>query len=269
MIEPKMLSTKNCLKSSLKKIFTNDISKYNQARLLACKAKAASGWVFSSAAPYTRLTNNQFRVISSFWLGVPLINKHTKCRLCDSTIDKYGAHTITCNRGVSLSKRHNYIRNFLYRKCKDAGYVTYLEKKNVDTSSGKKPADIWVQHLINNKPTAIDVSITSPTQVTIVQDNHKDIFKAAKIMERQKKAKYARTIEKGEIEFIPFVLEAYGGISTEAMKFLKRLSSDLRDRTRQAQSVIISNLMKCITIRVWKANVEAFNLRTFSVQPVV
>ena len=250
------------------KIYTKEIPKYHQARLLACRAKASSGWVFSSAAPFTRLTNNQFRIISSFWLGVPLINKHTKCKKCDMIVDKYGAHTITCNRGMSLSKRHNYIRNFLYRKCLDAGYVTYLEKKHIDTSSGKKPADIWVQHLINNKPTAIDVSITSPTQVTIVKDNNKSIFKAAKIVEKQKKSKYSDTIEKGEVEFIPFVVEAFGGISSEAMKFLKRLSSDLRDRTRQAQSVIISNLMKCITVRVWKANVEAFNLRTFSVLPV-
>ncbi len=251
-----------------KKIYTKETPKYHQARLLACKARAATGWIFSSAAPFTRLTNNQFRVIASFWLGVPLVNKHTKCRKCDKTIDEYGAHTITCNRGMSLAKRHNYIRNFLYRKCRDAGYVTCLEKKHVDTSSGKKPADIWIQHLINNKPTAIDVSITSSTQVTIVQNNKKSVFKAAKLIEKQKKIKYADTIEKGEIEFVPFVVEAFGGISSEAMKFLKRLANDLRDRSRQSQSVIISNLMKCITVRVWKANVEAFNLRAFSVLSV-
>ena len=138
------------------------------------------------------------------------------------------------------------------------------KKKNIDSSSGKKPADIWVQHLVNNKPTAVDVAITSPTQVNMVKNCQKESFKAAKIVIQQKKKKYANTIEKGEIEFIPFVLEAYGGIPPEAMKFLKRLASDLRECTRKAESVIISSLMKCITVRIWKANVEAFNLRSFS-----
>ncbi len=57
------------------KIYTNETPKYHQARLLACKAKAATGWVFSSAAPFIRLNNNnnQFWVISSFWLGVLLV----------------------------------------------------------------------------------------------------------------------------------------------------------------------------------------------------
>ena len=241
----------------------------HQARLMGCRAKAASGWIFSSAAPYTRLSNNEFRVIASFWLGIPLINSHTKCRLCNKIIDSFGAHTITCNYGGSLVKRHNYIRNFLYRKCRQAGYIVELEKKHVCVKDGSKPADIWVQNLFDNKPTAIDVSITSPTQDKIVNHCRKQVFAAAKLVEKQKKEKYAPLIEKGEVCFIPFVAEAYGGISAEAMKFIKRLASDLRDRTRQPASIIIANLMKCISIRIWKSNVEAFNIRAFKPVPVV
>ena len=251
------------------KICNNNTPNYHRARLFGCRAKAASGWVFSSAAPYTRLSNNEFRVISCFWLGIPLVQENTKCRFCDRILDKYGAHTITCNKGGSHIKRHNYIRNFLFRKCKEAGYVAELEKKHICTHDGKKPADLWLQNLVNNKPTAVDVSITSPTQLSIVHDRLKGIFKAAKIVEAQKKYKYAPTIAKGDIEFIPFVLEAYGGISTEAMKLIRRLASDLRDRTRRPKSIIMANIMKCLTVRVWKANVESFNLRTFSPSPIV
>ncbi len=251
------------------KIYSDTTTKYHKARLMGCRAKAASGWIFSSAAPYTRLNNDEFRVIACFWLGIPLVHEFTKFRYCDATVDKFGAHTITCNKGGSLVKRHNYIRNFLFRKCKQAGYVCELEKKHIDSVDGKKPADIWVQHLFNNKPTAVDVSITSPTQVVVVEQIKKEIFAAANLVIRQKKKKYGSVLEKGEIEFLPFVLEAYGGISNEAMKFIKRLASDLRGNIRKAESVIISNLMKCLTIRVWKSNVEAFNLRTFSVKSLI
>ncbi len=251
------------------KIYSVSTSNYHKARLLGCRAKAASGWIFSSAAPYTRLNNDEFCIIASFWLGIPLVHEFTKCRYCGVTVDKFGAHTITCNKGGSLVKRHNYIRNFLYRKCKQAGYMCELEKKHIDSVDGKKPADIWIQHLFNNKPTAVDISVTSPTQVVMVKDCKKEVFAAANLVIGRKKKKYASVIEKGEIEFLPFVLEAYGGISNEAMKFLKRLSSDLRGHVRKVESVIISNLMKCLTIRIWKSNVEAFNLRTFSVKPLI
>ena len=121
----------------------------------------------------------------------------------------------------------------------------------------------------NNKPTAIDISITSPTQKALLKDGPKDCFAAVKKMEKQKLKKYGPIIQKGNIEFLPLILEAYGGIPPQAMRFLKRLASDLRDRTRKPESVIISNLMKAMTIRIWKSNVEAFNLRSFAPKPLI
>ncbi len=52
----------------------------------------------------------------------------------------------------------------------------------------------------NNKPTAINIYITSPTQKALLKDGPKDCFAAVRIVEKQKLKKYGPIIQKGNIE---------------------------------------------------------------------
>ena len=236
---------------------------YHQARINGCRAHGATAWIQATPFPYSKFTNEQFRLTCFLWLGLPICQDKIRCRYCDVMMDKYGAHASTCKHGPNIVRRHNRIRNYLYRKMKEAGYACELEKKKLDSKDGKRPADIYVHSLINNKPTAIDVSVTSSVQKKIVRMKTKNIYEAADRQVQTKLNKYEDMVLRNTIKFIPFVIETFGGFCEQARNLLRRLAHDLREKTKRAFSVIMSQLQKCICVRIWKSTVEAVQERTF------
>ena len=236
---------------------------YHKARLNACKAQGASLWMQANPMPYSKLTNQEFRIIAYMWLGIQLCDDEIDCKYCDVRMDKYGAHAMTCKHGSNIVRRHDRIRNYLYRKMKEAGYCCQMEKKRLCEENGNKPADIYVDCLIDNKPTAIDVGIASPVQQSIIKNNNPKEFAAAEQLIKIKTRKYESLIQQNKVCYVPFVLEAFGGISGPARKIIKRLCHDLVTRTRRSYSVLMTTIQKCIVVRIWKSVVESVLERTF------
>ncbi len=135
---------------------------YHKARLNGCKAHGATAWITANLFPYSKFTNTEFIITAYIWLGIPITNEEVNCRYCQTRMDKYGAHAAVCMFGSNRIRRHNRLRQYIYRKMKEAGYTYQLEKRNLATKDGKKPAGIFVDSLVNNQPTAIDVAVTSP-----------------------------------------------------------------------------------------------------------
>ncbi len=88
---------------------------------------------------------------------------------------------------------------------KEAGYCCEMEKLRLDAEDGKKPADVFVDSLVDNKPTAVDIAITSPIQQVIVQKANKQILDAAQRLTDAKFRKYENMINKGHIVYIPLM----------------------------------------------------------------
>ncbi len=197
------------------------------------------------------------------WLGIPVCKDNVRCRFCHVNMDKYGAHATTCKYGTNIVRRHNRIRNYLYRKMREAGYVCQLEKKKLDAADGKKPADIYVESLLDNEPTAVDISVTSSVQKVIINKKNKKVYDAADHQVKIKMKKYEDFIARNEIKYVPFVCETFGGLSAAARKILRRLAHDLKDKVRRSFSVIMDRLQKCVCIRIWKSCIEALQERTF------
>ncbi len=216
--------------------------------------------------PYHTLNSQtqEFRITAYMWAwNLQVCKENIRCRFCNVTMDKFGAHASTCKYGSNIVKRHNRIRNYLYRKMKEAGYCCQLEKTKLDSKDGKRPADIYVESLIDNRPTAIDVSITSSVQKLIISKAKKNIYEAADKQVKAKLKKYEDMIAKNEIRYVPFVLETFGGFPRPARDLLRRLAHDLREKSKRCFSVVMSRLQKCICVRIWKSAVEAVKERTF------
>ncbi len=180
-------------------------------------------------------------------------------------MDIYGAHAVTCRSGPSMIKRHNSIRNYLYGQMKIANYTCCVEKKYLD-HDGKKPADIYVESLVLNKPTAVDVAVTSCTQKAILNKVNDKVYQAADHLVKAKLTKYKDFIERGDIEFVPFVVESFGGISAPAREILRRIAHDQRTTKKRCFSAIMDRLQKCICVKVWKAMIEACKERMYWVR---
>ncbi len=121
-----------------------DVAKYNGFR-----ANGASSWLLCSPIPYTRMNSQQFTMMLQFWLGVKICPNNTECRFCGHQMDKYAHHAIQCMRDPHMVKRHNQVRNFLFRKMKAAGWEVELEKKYLSNRDYGRPADIFVKYLFH------------------------------------------------------------------------------------------------------------------------
>ncbi len=229
-----------------------DIARYN-----GCRANGASSWLFCSPIPYTRLNNQQFTMLLQFWLGVKICPDNINCRYCGSKMDRYAHHAIQCMRGPHMVKRHNQVRNFLYRKMKAAGWEVELEKKYLSNKDNTRPADIFVKHFSHGKGLAIDVSITSPMHMRIINSKEKKIGQASSMMIKIKNKKYEDIIRDGNLLFSPCVFEAMGGISPPANNLLRRLAQDLKMQMKKPYGYIMNLLKKTICIGIWKNNIEA------------
>ena len=140
---------------------------YHKARMKGCRAHAATAWIHANPMPLTKFTNDQFKIAVHMWLGIPLVSREMECKFCGRRMDIYGAHASTCKRGTNIVKRHNSIRNYLYSQMKVANYTCTIEKKYLN-GNGQKPADIYIESLVDNRPTTVDVSVTSCVQSKIV-----------------------------------------------------------------------------------------------------
>ncbi len=75
--------------------------------------------------------------------------------------------------------------------------------------------------------------------------------------------KYGELISQGNFKFVPFVCEAFGGISEPALRILRRLANDLQEKTKRCFSSIMASLQKCICVIIWKSVVESVMERAF------
>ncbi len=241
---------------------------YHKARLKGCRAHAATGWIHANPLPLTKFTNDQFKIASHIWLGIPLVNRQFDCKFCGTKMDIFGAHAATCKSGANIVKRRNSIRNYIYSQMKIANYTCMVEKKYLN-GNGQKPADIYVESLVDCRPTAVDVSITSCVQKNIVQNVNDRIYQAADEMTRIKENKYKNFIEQADCEFIPFICETFKGIASKARDLIRKIAHDQKTRPKRSFSSIMARIQKYICVKIWKAVIEAVIERLFWVKDMV
>ncbi len=172
-------------------------------------------------------------------------------------------HAIQCMRGPHMIKRHNQVRNYLFKKMKAAGWEVKLEPKYLSNKDNGRPGDIFVKYFSHGLGLAIDVGITSPMNIHIIHSKEKKIGQASSLMIKRKNEKYKHIIEEGNILFTPCVFEAMGGVSPPAKNLLKRFAQDLKMQMKKPYGYILNLLKRTICVGIWKNNIEAIFEKVF------
>ena len=109
---------------------------------------------------------------------MPIYDEEDFCRACDTVMDIYGDHALTCACWGDRTKRHNMIRNVGFRLATSAGWRPEPEKAGllrprpvaeVGTSMGgfdsspevRRPADIYIPRWDLGGSAALDFAVTS------------------------------------------------------------------------------------------------------------
>ncbi len=111
-----------------------------KARLLATASKESGKWLHAlpCASLGTFLHHDQLRIAVALRLGAPMCVPH-RCRLCDSAVDEFGLHGLSCRRSSGSFPRHHALNNILRRALVSTGVPSILEPVGVCCTDGKRP----------------------------------------------------------------------------------------------------------------------------------
>jgi hypothetical protein len=177
-------------------------------------------------------------------------------------------HHLNCiegHGGAEISLRHHMIVNAIARYSRLAGAVVYVEPQHLFDSSYRRP-DLQIN--LNHITFLLDVAVTNPTAPSIMRRVNRPLM-AAKEKERSKENSYRELMENynsasGDqcglarhpaTRFVPFVVEAFGGMGSQAEAFLRTLSVFARDNlSAWSHYDVVEGLKQAVAIAIQRGN---------------
>ena len=163
----------------------------NKVRLLSASAPHASSWllVVPSLGLGLHLNPAEFQIAVMWWLGINS-SIQSVCPFCSNiTLDPLGHHAMSCRHGGDVVIRQNRLRNIFAEFCRHAHLSVRVEVglglSRVQSNS--HPADVLVDAWDRAKPTAFDVTVTSPLTPATLHDMYNSAGVAAHKSECRKR----------------------------------------------------------------------------------
>jgi hypothetical protein len=246
------------------------------ARYHGIQAPHASAWLNTIANDsYTTIPNQHYQIAARLRLGLPPEDVNSDdCHSCRdkgrSDGDRRGKlerdqwHHLNCiegHGGNEITIRHHLIVDAIARYSRLAGAVVHVEPLRLFDLSQRRP-DIRIT--LNYITYLLDISVTNPTAPSIIKHVNKPLA-AARRAEKRKERSYELPMQTyrdgqgnthhGAVRFVPFVLEAFGGMGGEAEKFLSSLSAFSRDNlSAWSHYDVVEGLKKAVAIALQRGN---------------
>ena len=187
------------------------------------------------------MSSAEFQVSLCRQLRIPLFPSGADCPKCGSHfMDVFGDHALTCSTGGDLIARHNNIRNLLYHFCKASSLNPSLETNHLSSSNNRRPGDITIPNWSRGSLLALDVTICSPLQASLITQAAEKQGVAASRAEERKFGQFNGHCQSDGVVFSPFAMETSAGLGEHALKFAKELAArhadnNFRDRSQSSR----------------------------------
>ena len=149
-------------------------------------------------------------------------------------MDAYGDHCLSCCEGGDRTRRHNLIRNMVYKVMALAGLLPELERPGLlparplcggshedgtkhghgpSDDSARRPADVFAPRWRSGLPAAFDFAVTSGLNQDVLSASARNAEAACNKYEDRKRSykDTAQICSDQGLTFVPMVLEAVGG----------------------------------------------------------
>ena len=163
-----------------------------------------------------------------------------------------GDHALTCP-SAGLYRRHNIVRDAIYRLAHEAGWAPELEVTL--PSGGDRPADILCRATFG-KPLAIDVTITHPLRLSASSATRGEVASAAEAAEARKRLASAEICSVAGWGFRPMALETTGGLGSGASQTLRQLCRYLSMKTGTSSGELSHSVSRAISLALAKGKGE-------------
>ena len=124
-----------------------------------------------------------------------------------------GDHAVSCHGCGDMISRHDSIPEKIISACSGALLSPICEQKCLLPDNHSRPGDIFLPVWNAGQPAALDVTVTSPLQSSlIINASEKSGFALLAAEDRNYK-QYAQNSSEVGIQFIPLSFETSGGFS--------------------------------------------------------
>jgi hypothetical protein len=209
------------------------------ARFFACSAPFASCWL-SDPFIAQPMRDEAHGAACKLRLNQPISGVST-C-FCGESLQFDPWHVLSHKGGGEAGRRHDEIVNRLVEAVQRAGGQAWAEPRQ-DFWQDRRRTDIFA--VLGAKSYHIDVRVTHPTSTSYVEVACQGPLRAAEVAAAEKKRRYAALARAEGADFVPFIVETYGGFGKEARAFIDDLAK-----------------FAAITSQVWSASEMRFMVRS-------
>jgi hypothetical protein len=234
----------------------------NRARLLATAMPRASAFLEAVPNSYLGLKfdNNEWNAAVAYRLGLQIFARPFQCPMpsCNMEMDIFGRHAVKCAMAGCRTKRHNDIVKLIFGKCQNAALSPLYEPKNVLRNSNERPADWGIPNYPHDGIfSAYDLAITDPTQSKYIKNSSViPGYAANDYAVNVKIANYSSALKnRNDINFVPMIIETYGGWGNNASSFFNMISRRISQRQFGNEPTFISSyIYQQISVKLQRAN---------------
>jgi hypothetical protein len=183
-----------------------------------------------------RMSDNTFMYASRLRLGLPPANNLPQdCPLCHVALGPSAHHFFDCphSRCLTVNNRHNAVVSVLASLATEIGINTQLEphleilecSDNAPNSPRTRPDILFMCRGLDGAR-AIDVTICDPLANSNVDNGGRMLDQRARL----KHAKYDAKCSRYGVQFVPFSMDMFGAMHSEAVDLIDWLSQEARGR---------------------------------------
>ena len=104
-------------------------------------------------------------------IGVPLYIEERNCPYCQNgRLNKLGDQVLNCYGQGDMISGHDRVRDRIFAACSTANLAPVCKQKNLTPDNNSKPGDIYLPSWSAGQPSALDVTITSSLQRSLISD---------------------------------------------------------------------------------------------------
>ena len=157
---------------------------------------------------------------------------------------------------------HNKLRDALYETASQAALGPRKEAHALIPGRNDKPADVYLPSWAEGKDMALDVTVVSPLQATLVS---RAAVEAGHALDHAYDRKFRQAGEDCRAEgiiFQPLPVETLGGWHEKCLPVISKLGKQLARHTGADESEVVSHLYQRLSILLMKGNAALLLSRT-------
>jgi hypothetical protein len=210
---------------SLAKLIASAPSDAHKARLRAASApKASLAFTTLPSSPDLSMSDFAFSNQARTVLGLNLYNRRAElCPFCKADLQLDGSHAYNCQsrKRLEITERHDSVAAVLHRFAQQLGFISHLEKRPVE--GVKKRPDLIIDLGVGRKKLWVDVVVSNPVCQTHEKKGAEASLATAIHAAKRKSAKYDGLARQADAVFVPFSIELFGGMDSQAVGLVRKL----------------------------------------------